>query len=107
MELLSGGLSAWVALYKKDAFANIKNKLDDSLVTVMYRDKRKYNGKTFSDVILVIGLFFLLYGYLQVNNELNFPGKWALVPVLGAILIIMVGSEPWINKIILSNKIAV
>ncbi len=48
-----------------------------------------------------------MYGFLRINKELSFPGKWALVPVLGAVLIIAAGSKAWINRTILSNKIAV
>jgi hypothetical protein len=49
----------------------------------------------------------LLYGFWRINKELSFPGKWALVPVLGAVLIITAGSKAWVNRTILSNKIAV
>ena len=49
----------------------------------------------------------LLYGFCTIDKELGFPGKWALVPVLGATLIIKAGSKAWINHTILSNKITV
>ena len=52
-------------------------------------------------------MFLLAYGFWRINKELSFPGKWALVPVLGAVLIITAGSEAWVNRTILSNKVAV
>ena len=106
-ELLSGSLLAWFTLYKKDAFANIKSKIDVWLSRIVYREKQDNDGRTLSNVLSFVGLLFLLYGFWRINKELSFPGKWALVPVLGALLIITAGSNAWINRKILSNKIAV
>ncbi|WP_082159044.1 acyltransferase family protein [Chromobacterium sp. LK11] len=106
-ELLSGSLLAWVALYKKNAFANVKSKIDVWLSRIVYSGKSENSGKTLSDVCSFLGLFLLLYGFWRINKELIFPGTWALVPVLGAVLIITAGSKAWVNRIVLSNKIAV
>jgi peptidoglycan/LPS O-acetylase OafA/YrhL len=106
-ELLSGSLLAWVALYKKDALTNFKHKLDGWLSHIVYSDKPRADGKTLSNAFSFFGLLLLVYGFWRVNKELSFPGKWALVPVLGTVLIIMAGSKAWINHKILSNKVAV
>ena len=106
-ELLSGSLLAWITLYKKDAFANIKSKIDVWLSRIVYSEKREDDGKTLANVLSFVGLFLLLYGFWRINKELSFPGKWALVPVLGAVLIITAGSKAWVNRTILSNKLAV
>jgi peptidoglycan/LPS O-acetylase OafA/YrhL len=106
-ELLSGSLLAWVTLYKKDAFANIKLKLDYWLSRIIFSEKQEANGKTLSNVLSFVGLLLLVYGFWIINKELSFPGKWALVPVLGAVLIITAGSKAWVNRTILSNKVAV
>ena len=106
-ELLSGSLLAWFTLYKKDAFANIKSKIDVLLSRVVYSEKIEGDGRILANVLSFSGLFLLLYGFWHINKELSFPGKWALVPVLGAVLIIAAGSQAWVNRQILSNKIAV
>ena len=106
-ELLSGSLLAWYTLYKKDAFANIKSKIDVWLSRIVYSEKQDNDGRTLSNVLSFVGLFLLLYGFWRINKELSFPGKWALVPVLGAVLIITAGSKAWVNRTILSNKLAV
>ena len=106
-ELLSGSLLAWFTLYKKDAFTGIKSKIDVWLPRVVYSEKQEGDGKTLANVLSFVGLFLLLYGFWRINKELSFPGKWALVPVLGAVLIITAGSKAWVNRTILSNKIAV
>jgi peptidoglycan/LPS O-acetylase OafA/YrhL len=106
-ELLSGSLLAWIALYKKDTFANIKHKVDLWLSRIVYSEKQGADGKTLSNVLSFIGLLLLVYGFWRINKELSFPGKWALVPVLGVVLIITAGSKAWVNRTILSNKVAV
>lgn len=106
-ELLCGSLLAWFALYKKDSFANIKSKIDDWLSRIVYSEKQNNDGRTFSNVLSFVGLLLLIYGFWRINKELSFPGKWALVPVLGAVLIITAGSKAWVNRKILSNKVAV
>ncbi len=106
-ELLSGSLLAWFTLYKKDASANVKHKLDLWLSRIVYSEKQEADGKTLSNFLSFFGLLLLLYGFWRINKELSFPGKWALVPVLGAALIITAGSKAWVNRRILSNKVAV
>ena len=106
-ELLSGSLLAWFTLYKKVAFTGIKGKIDVWLSRVVYSEKQEGDGKTLANVLSFLGLFLLLYGFWRINKELSFPGKWALVPVLGSVLIITAGSKAWVNRTILSNKLAV
>lgn len=106
-ELLSGSLLAWFTLYKNDTFTGIKSKIDVWLSRIVYSEKQDNDGRTLSNVLSFVGLFLLLYGFWRINKELSFPGKWALVPVLGAVLIITAGSKAWVNRTILSNKLAV
>lgn len=106
-ELLCGSLLAWFTLYKKDAFASIRNKIDGFFASVVYRDKQENGDKTLVNVLSFVGLCLLVYGFWRINKELSFPGKWALVPVLGAVLIITAGAKAWVNRTILSNKVAV
>ena len=106
-ELLSGSLLAWVTLYKKDSYQNIFGRMDTLLGTLIYRDNKAADGKTLPNVIAFIGVSLLAYGFWRINKELSFPGSWALVPVVGTACILLAGPNAWINRIILSNKIAV
>lgn len=106
-ELLSGSILAWFSLYKKYAFARYKSCIDDWLVKVIYRENVEADGKTLSNVISFVGSLLLSYGFWQITKEVSFPGKWAAIPVLGAALIILAGPKAWINRTILSSKIAV
>ena len=106
-ELLSGSLLAWVVLYKKNAFSNIKNRIDIWLSRTIYRENKEGDNKTLENVVSFVGLCLLVFGFWRINKELSFPGKLALVPVLGSVLIITAGSKAWVNRTILSNKVAV
>ncbi|PCK06978.1 MAG: acyltransferase [Alteromonadaceae bacterium] len=105
-ELLSGSLLAWVSLYRKDACASVKVRLSAWLSTV-FKQTSVANGKALSNVISFAGLSLLVCGFLTINKELSFPGLWALMPVLGAVLVILAGSEAWVNRVVLSNRIVV
>ena len=106
-ELLSGSLLAWLTLYKKNEFVIIKNKIEGFLASIACREKQSADGKILSNALSFVGLSLLVYGFWRISKESSFPGKWALVPVLGTLLLLMGGSKAWINRTILSNKIAV
>lgn len=106
-ELLSGSFLAWFALYKKDALTSERSAIDFWLSRIVYNKKREADGKLLANSLSIFGLFLLLYGFWRIDKEISFPGKWALLPVLGAVLIIAAGSQAWVNRTILSNKITV
>jgi peptidoglycan/LPS O-acetylase OafA/YrhL len=106
-ELLSGSLLAWATIYKTVAFRGVKTKLDGWMGTAIFKQAPEPDGKTLSNVLSFVGLFLLGYGFWRINKEFSFPGKWALVPVLGAVLLIAAGPKAWVNRTILSNKITV
>ena len=106
-ELLCGSVLAWVTLYKKDSFSTFRTKLDGYLASIVYREKPVVDGNALSNVISFLGMSLLMYGFWKITKEARFPGTKALFPVLGTVLIIAAGPAAWINRTILSNKIAV
>ncbi len=54
-----------------------------------------------------LGFLLLASGLLLINKESAFPGAWALLPTLGAVCIISAGKDAYLNKALLSNKLAV
>ncbi|CNI08093.1 acyltransferase family protein [Yersinia intermedia] len=106
-ELLSGSILAWCTLYKKNSFAKYKLKIGGWFSKVANRESVEANGRTLSNAFSVVGCLFLVFGFLQITKDVSFPGAWAVIPVLGAVLIIMAGPKAWINRKILSNKIIV
>ena len=100
-ELMAGSILAWINLYSKNYFQN--NKILNGYYNIIIKN---FNQK-FYNTISIIGISLLLYGFLFINSNFYFPGYWALIPVSGAFLIIAAGDQSWINKKILSSKIAV
>ena len=106
-ELLCGSLLAWVTLYKKDAFSSIRTKIDGWLASALYKEKLEPDGKALSNVLSFLGMFLLALGFWPINKGYSFPGKWAIVPVLGAVLTISACPNAWVNRTVLSNRLAV
>ena len=46
-------------------------------------------------------------GLLLINKESGFPGAWALLPTVGAALMIKAGPTAWLNKVVLGSSIFV
>jgi len=54
-----------------------------------------------------VGLLLIVISVFMLNKEFAFPGYWALLPTLGAFLVISAGSDNWISKFILGNSLMV
>ncbi|HRI66548.1 MAG TPA: acyltransferase family protein [Polyangium sp.] len=94
-ELLCGSSLAWFTLYGKLG------------AKITRQDKAAVNGQGLANVLSLLGFLLLAYGFWRINGALGFPGKWALVPVLGTLLVIVAGPKAWMNRNILSNKVVV
>lgn len=105
-ELLCGGLLSWLFLYKKETLLNIKNNLDNFFCRLI-QVHSKEGISPFFNMLSFVGLFLLVYAFWKINDESSFPGVWALVPVVGTMLIISAGVDAWLNRTLLSNKILV
>ena len=104
-ELLSGSVLAWFMLYKPEFSAHQAGLLDKWLAYAVYRSSyRKNNGTTLANTISTLGCLLLAYGFCKVDRNIEFPGYYALIPVVSTVLIIFSGPEAWINRKILSNK---
>jgi len=51
----------------------------------------------FSNFFSISGLLLILIGELLIDGSKKFPGYWALLPTFGAVLLIAVGSEAYLN----------
>ena len=44
---------------------------------------------------------------IALDKESTFPGWWALLPTVGALLVISAGPQAWLNRTLLSNRVMV
>lgn len=75
-------------------------------------NSQNYNYKflktiTYSNIKSILGFMLLFIAIIYIDKNKDFPGLWALLPVISAFLIISAGNSAWINKNILSTKILV
>ena len=98
-ELMVGSLLAWISAYSMNLnFLNRNNLPKERWLELV---------KKASNLSSNLGLLLLVYGFWKIEKSFSFPGQWALIPVLGAALIILGGPSAWVNRTILSNKLLV
>lgn len=61
----------------------------------------------FADTLSVLAAALLVFGLCRIDTGTRFPGTWALVPVLGAMGLIAAGPDAWVNRAVLSHRVAV
>lgn len=82
-ELMVGAFLAYASIYCIDFLRNYKN------------------------IQSILGALLIIIGLILIGPDSSFPGWWALLPTLGAFFIISAGQMAWVNRFILSNKVAV
>lgn len=105
-ELLCGSLLAWFSIHKTDAFGASVSDIGRRLADLLPRGG-SVRRAVLPDLISVMGMLLLLYGFRNINKNSGFPGWWALLPVIGAVLVISAGPSAWLNRVILSSRVAV
>lgn len=68
---------------------------------------RVFHNRITDNAISWVGFSLLIIGVFWVDSEKNFPGWWALIPTMGAFLLIYAGKHSWVNSRILANKVIV
>ena len=92
-ELLSGCLLAFFIKNKTNEFEVLKEKIPSTMAL--------------EHGLGALGLLLLTYGMFFFNQDMLFPGAWALIPVIGTALIILAGEKSWLNQRLLSNRLLV
>ena len=106
-ELMAGSLLAWLKLCKGEMFRGLADKAGPYLSAVLQRDSsRTDNIRLCGNVLSVIGLALILTAVFALDSK-NFPGYKALLPVMGAVLMIAAGKDAFINRYLLSNRVMV
>jgi len=106
-ELLIGSVLAYLTLHKSNLLSRYQQKLDIWLGAMLYAQAPEANGKTLRNVQSVSGAVLIVLGVLVITKDKHFPGTWALLPTLGAMLIISAGAQAWLNRTVLSSRILV
>jgi len=106
-ELMAGSLLAWLKLYRGEMFRGMAERTGPYLSAVLLRDSSKTDFVRLSgNVLSVLGLALILTAVFALNSK-DFPGYKALLPVMGAVLMIAAGKDAFLNRYLLSNRVMV
>ena len=99
-ELLAGATLAYV-VHKRTQFtaASVNALFGFGSVSNQY----DISAETKCEVRSALGLILFIIGFFAISKENAFPGYWAALPVLGAVLVISAGQQAWFNRSVLSN----
>ena len=92
-ELLAGSLLAFCVQADFVKHSSLRAKLSSNTVV--------------NQALSILGLLLLSGGLLFIHQDQLFPGSWALLPVMGTVMIILAGNKAWFNQAVLSNRILV
>jgi peptidoglycan/LPS O-acetylase OafA/YrhL len=94
-ELLAGAALAYVNVHNHQALNSCR-----SIIAFRFR---KTTIST-SDIASLFGLVLVLASIALLTEASSFPGWWALMPTIGAMLLVAAGAGGWINRTILSHR---
>ena len=86
-ELLIGAMLAYVSLEYRELFARLPKKIPD--------------------LSSILGLILVALGVILLKEDSEFPGWWALLPTLGAVLILASGDDGFVNRKLLKSRILI
>lgn len=105
-ELLIGAVIAYVLL-NKDRFSALYAGLTSCISKIIFENPTKKNTDSIFTIYSLVGLLALLLGFVLINKTKNFPGTWALLPTLGAAMLLITGPSTWVARRILSIRLLV
>ncbi len=106
-ELSIGGILAYIVHYYQESLTRLKTVCNKVLQSKNSTIENNKQDNVINNWLSTIGLCAIVCGVLFILNDTSFPGWKALIPVLGAFLIIGAGKQAWINQHLLSNKVMV
>jgi peptidoglycan/LPS O-acetylase OafA/YrhL len=107
-ELLVGSVLAYVTLCTDGVHTWRSNTgLISGWVKIVYTRLPEPDGKTLRNAQALIGAGLIMTGILVITKENHFTGLGALLPTLGAVLLILAGTQAWFNRVVLSQRILV
>ena len=104
-ELLVGAMLAYLTFQRTVTDTKIWARAEAVADALIYADKsRRGRGLTLCNISSFVGLCFLITGFAVTTASSLFPGWLAVLPVVGAALVIAAGPRSWANRSILSFR---
>lgn len=106
-ELLTGAILACSIPHWESVFLKLTQQCHSEGGFIPRRWTPEATGNTVKNVQSMAGALLITVGILVITKEQMFPGWWVLLPTMGTILIISAGSQAWLNRTVLSNRVLV
>ena len=103
-ELLLGGSLAYLKLHQIHVEQRVRNGINRLLSKFTSHSLPKLNSSILRNSLSILGAFLIISAVIFVDKNKFFPGWWALLPSLGAYLIISVGPRAVFNRLVLSSR---
>jgi peptidoglycan/LPS O-acetylase OafA/YrhL len=100
-ELMAGALLAYLSLHWND-LAEMFRRLPRPALQVIGTVAAP--GSIALNALAVAGLVLIVATVLTIDETMEFPGWWALLPVIGTCLLIASGPLTWVNKKLLGTR---
>lgn len=106
-ELLMGSFLAYISLHKITFGQNVIWRCNTLLGNIVPNTVTGNRVTFLRDFQSILGISLIGVAVLLLNKERLFPGWWALLPTVGAYLIISAGTKAWFNRKVLSHRLLV
>ena len=106
-ELLAGAILANPAFRSSATLASLGASLDRRLGAILFEKAPAANGTTIRNAASMLGGALILTAIVMIGDGRTYPSAWALLPVVGTMLVIMAGAGAWFNRAVLANPVLV
>ncbi len=106
-ELAAGASLANLTLSAPPAAIWIERAIATVIATIFFDDEAVNADRIYRNVLSTLGLTLVLASVAVITRRHEFPGWWALMPVIGTYLLILAGPAAWLNRWLLANPLMV
>lgn len=103
-EFVCGGFLAWTSLCRRGRALVDSESMPGPPISWVVMGRITIGRRFVQEACSIAGICSLTWAIFQIDGTAGFPGLWAAVPVLGAVVIIYAGPSTWVGKNILATK---
>jgi peptidoglycan/LPS O-acetylase OafA/YrhL len=106
-ELLVGSVLAYAALSKQKTSVFFDQIAADAIRHIIPIQAKIQNNVVLRNCVSSLGILAVVASVMLITDDKRYPGAWALLPTLGTAMLIVAGTQTWINHRILANPVFV
>ncbi|TAK90619.1 MAG: acyltransferase [Burkholderiaceae bacterium] len=106
-ELLLGGFLAYIKIHDMSFMIFLNQKVSAFLGKPLCASSASADGKVLREIQSIVGIVLIGSAIVLIDKEKVFPGWWALLPTIGAFLVLCAGQQAWFNRTVLSSRVLV